>query len=506
MSIQPSQNTKSQILKTERVPIRIFPRECNIIKKRDATTFSEKNITLPLQNKRTDDGKEGGDRGERKRPQKDDLRCHETKKLLAKRSFHNFETDDLERYATGLPEVVYQDGRFHENKGKIMDYVSMICETQRRVLIKTILDLSRIRMADIELSTKCEVSNTSNGETFTVRPGDVFTLLKGQNAGLAKDPNESLPNIISKSRKCQRCCKSMVVFKKLMNLKHNRLDVREQTQELIASLKSAFLDSHHAKLSVHFKEFIIDFFMGRSLEMDFERLTRADVLMLLTLMIKKQYPLRDLRCLCFESMKDLESKKTRRRNDELLKFYVNRMFKEIAKEKFPNESKERKQLALFYESHFGPYQIMDSTYSSQYWFKKSKLFRPEVLEVCGGKVKSINHFIRMFSQLPSFLGDFEPVRFKRRHREIIKGYEWRDMQKKGKSIMALVSEKCGKEKGNPGDFAATFGEILSGVVLNQRFKVFFSGPEIERACVMVMDYILKASETNLEVLKSLRIN
>lgn len=259
------------------------------------------------------------------------------KKMLSKRCYpfaNYFEKKSQETHSdrTVKAKICPQlfDSNFEMNSQKILQYLSVLPACQKKFL------MGRLN-SQFSFPIKHKAVEPETMRFARERPGHrVFKENGAENCLRRK-----------KKEECAKCLHLQAIFKRLLDLKNNLYNRTEQTHTLLQTLKK-FLPTPHVPFSGNLKEFLVNFLSSTSTEAQHKSLNMVDRILLLAVLIKKQFRFSGIRCFCFGSLKSAEDNPTKKRNDELVKFYIARLFKQIAREEFPELKRERDQMRRFF--------------------------------------------------------------------------------------------------------------------------------------------------------------
>ena len=407
-----------------------------------------------------------------------EIRPFQVPKMLGKR-------DDLDRDAKEISEDSRSnetirkeisrdmyDANFNQNSDKIHAYLRQLPDFQRMSLFAGFKKHFSLELSGNEIGEK--------GPTGMIK--NQLSRADGSECTLEKK-NFGTGDIDS----CKKCAHVGRVFKRLLDLKNNLYNRGEQTAALLDSLK-ACITAQNAGFSGHLKGFLLSFLCSESTQPQFKFLNAVDRILFLAVLIKKQFRFSGIRCFCWESLKAAEGNETKKRNDELVKFYISRLFKQIAREIFPRLRREKDQMRKFYVLFFGHQMKSRKIHST--WYKNALMNMPNTRKPreSGAKTvpsqpRSLKEFLAFLHGLESFSPELEAAVFRTRHRTILGNYKEIDMSKKLSHLVFNLEVQCMDGHGEFG--LEAFAQMLSNLLINSKIKLCFSFQEINKASRIV---------------------
>lgn len=365
------------------------------------------------------------------------------------------------------------DANFNQNCDKIHAYLRQLPGFQRMSLFAGLKKHFSLKLSGNE--------NSKKGTTGLIK--NQLSRSDGSECNLKKSKFEP-----GEKDSYQKCAHVGRVFKRLLDLKNNLYNRREQTAALLDSLK-ACITSQNPGFSGHLKGFLLSFLCSESAQPQFKLINAVDRILFLAVLIKKQFRFSGIRCFCWESLKAAEGNETKKRNDELVKFYISRLFKQIAREIFPRLRREKDQMRKFYVLFFGPQMRSRKIHST--WYKNALMNVPNNRtpgepgpSTLPSQPRSLKEFLAFLHELESFSPELESAVFHNRHQIILGNYKEIDMSKKLSHLMFNLEVQCVDGNGEFG--LQAFAEMLSNLLINSKIKLCFSFQEINKASQIVL--------------------
>ena len=278
------------------------------------------------------------------------------------------------------------------------------------------------------------------------------------------------------------------IFKHMQDIKCNLYDIRTQTEDLLKILKR-HISSEQQVSSGKLILFIIAFLSGRSEATHYAQLTNLEKLLFFSILIKKQYNFNGIKCLCFSSIKVLEGNGTRKRTDELIKFYITKLFKVLARRWFPQLKREKDQLKRFYKETFNFDGTSTTNIFQSTWYKNQSVFNVNSSQKkdCLKRARpcSIRQFLCHMKSLPNLNYIFSERNSKNLSEQIEKQYLDTDIPTKLTRIIKSFNFSNLNERLV---FSIDkFADSLTRVLTNSKTKLCFSVFEIRRAAAIIFD-------------------